>query len=79
MAQNFTNGERLMRLETQIDDIKKDIEIHNNEQREDFDKIFKKLDSLSQTFAAKWVEKVAIGALSGIVVGIVLAVIYLIR
>jgi hypothetical protein len=59
-----TNEERLMKIETQIDDIKETMKNHCSEQREDFDKVLRKLDEMHNAFAGKWVEKVVIsGAL----------------
>ena len=57
-----TNEERLMRIETQMEEHCKMQEHQNNE-------IIKRLDSLDNKFAGKWVEKVAIGiVLTGITI-----------
>jgi len=46
-------------------DLEKKVDCHLIEQREDFDKVFRKLDHLqgkfAGKFAGKWVEKVIIG------------------
>ena len=60
-----------MKIETQIEDIKGTMKTHCEQQREDFDKIFKKLDDLKESFAGKWVEKVVIGV---VIAGITLIV-----
>ncbi len=57
----ISTGERLMKVETQITELKSDLKQHCGDQREDFDKVFKKLDSMSKSFAGKWVEKVIVG------------------
>lgn len=41
------------------------------------DRIEKKLDELGNTFASKWVEKVAIGSVVAILTGIIIALIQL--
>ena len=56
-----TTGERLMKVETQVIEIKDDLKQHTVDQREDFDKVFKKLDDMSKSYAGKWVEKVSVG------------------
>jgi hypothetical protein len=56
-----TNEERLMKIETQVEDIKETMKNHCEDQREDFDKVLRKLDEMHNAFAGKWVEKVVIG------------------
>ncbi len=67
-----------MRLETQVTGLQASIDEHKEEQREDFDKVFKKLDDLDGRFAGKWVEKIQIGVVITIIGAIVSAIIYLI-
>ena len=73
-----TNEERLMKIETQIDDIKDTVKNHCQEQREDFDKVFRKLDELHNAFAGKWVEKVVIGGAIATITIIVALIQYII-
>ena len=77
-----TTGERMTRIETQIESIKEDLSLHCVNQRADFDKVFKKIDeipkSISSGFAGKWVEKVAIGSLVGVIAGIIVLLIQII-
>ena len=54
---SITVGERMMKVETQITEIKSDLKLQAQHQREDFDKVFNKLDLLGGKFAGKWVEK----------------------
>ena len=67
-----------MKVETQMTDIKESIEEHKIEQRQDFDKVLEKLDSLDGKFAGKWVEKIQIGIIVTVIGSIIGAVIYLI-
>jgi len=49
MTKHITNGERLMRLETQIEDMKEDFkELKNNT-----DKIYNKIDEFMKVYATK--------------------------
>ena len=57
----LTTKERLMKVETQVTELKTDLKQHSIDQREDFDKIFQKLDEMQNSFAGKWVEKIVIG------------------
>lgn len=61
-----------MRLETDVKSIKEDIIAHNEHQRQDFDKLYEKIDSLSDSFAGKWVEKVTIGILISVFAGLLI-------
>jgi|GEM_PF-2965763 len=70
-----STGERMAVIETDIKNIKKSIEDHVDNQREDFDTVFKKLDALSGRFAGKWVENVSIGVLVSVVAGIAVGII----
>jgi len=54
------------------------LDTHIIEQREDFERLFLKLDELNQTFAGKWVEKAAIDIIIGLGVGIITLVINII-
>lgn len=74
----ITTGERLMRLETQVTGIEVSIKEHKEEQRKDFDILFKKIDSLENRFASKWVEKVIVGVLITIISSVIGAIIFLI-
>ena len=56
-----TQATRLVRVETKMEDISKKLDEHVLTQREDFQKVFKKLDDLHGSFAGKWVEKVIVG------------------
>jgi len=64
----ITNAERMAKIETEIGNLKTGLEKHITEQREDFNKVFNKLDDLHESFAGKWVEKVSIGLIIGIIV-----------
>jgi predicted nucleic acid-binding Zn-ribbon protein len=66
--------ERLMRLETNVDNINTSLNRHSIEQREDFDKVLKKLDNLDKRFAGKWTEKVLITIVTGVAIAIIVAV-----
>ncbi len=70
-------GERLMKVETEMKGIKKSLDEHKKEQREDFDLVFNKLDNLNGKFAGKWVEKIALGSLVTIIGGIAIGLIML--
>jgi len=50
-----------MKVETQVTELKTDLKQHSIDQREDFDKVFRKLDEMQNSFAGKWVEKIVIG------------------
>lgn len=67
-----------MRLETQITDIKKDIATHTEHQRQDFEKLYKKLDTLNDNFAGKWVEKVSVGVLITVIAGLLLYIVQIV-
>jgi len=77
MTIKLTTGERLMKLETQVTDIKSSLEEHKLEQRKDFDKLFTKLDGLDDKYSSKWVEKAVITIGVGLSTAIVGALIYL--
>jgi len=64
-------AERLAKLEQKVTDIDKKLDNHTLEQRQDFDKVFEKLDNLSGKFAGKWTEKVIIGTII-IILGFIL-------
>ena len=64
--------ERLAVIETEIKATTTVFKEHKEEQRRDFDLVFKKLDALNGKFAGKWVENVSIGFLITIVSGIVI-------
>ena len=53
--------ERMVTMETKIEAIGKQLDRHCTEQREDFQTIFDKLDSMENKFAYKWVERASIG------------------
>lgn len=74
----MNTGERLVRLETKVDDISKEQRNAHVESRESFAKIYEKLDTMEARFAAKWVEKVAIGILIAGASGVLGGIIYLI-
>ena len=52
-----TMSERMMKIETEVGIIKDSLKDHTDNQREDFDKLFKKIDNLDGKYSAKWVEK----------------------
>jgi len=59
-----------------LKDLDRKVDTHIHEQREDFDKVFKKLDLLTNSFAGKWVERVTIGLMitvgGGVIVGVIM-------
>ena len=67
-------GERMATIETRTRDIDSKIDNHVHEQREDFDKVFQKLDKLNTKFAGKWVEKVALGTLISLLAGMAMTI-----
>ena len=71
----MTDSERIAVIETEVKNVQKSIDDHLVEQRNDFDKVFQKLDSLNGKFAGKWVEKISIGILIGIIVGVAVFII----
>jgi len=71
-AVTITTKERLMKLETNIDNIKKKLDDHATEQRIDFANLMEKLDNMQNSFAGKWVEKVILGLLITIISSIIL-------
>lgn len=64
-------AERMVKVETKIESISNKLDRHAHEQREDFDKVLKKLDSLDSKFASKWVEKAIFGLLFSFVTMII--------
>ena len=69
-----------MKLETNIDNIKDSLEAHVEDQKmdvqdrkTDYNHIMDKLDSMHNSFAGKWVEKVIVGIIvtgAGIIITI---------
>jgi len=78
MTKVTTTGERLVRLETQVTDMKGSLEEHKLEQRQDFDKLFMKIDSLENKFAGKYVEPMVKGILLTLISSVIGAIIYFI-
>jgi len=62
---------KMAKIETNLDNIKDSLEIHVQDQKEDFNHIMNKLDNMHNSFAGKWVEKVAIGSVLAILTAIV--------
>jgi len=56
-------SERLAVIETEMTGIKESLNTHITEQRDDFNRVFRKLESLEKRYAGKWVEKISIGVL----------------
>ena len=69
---------RLAKVEQKVDDAMSMIKANTQEQRQDFDRIFEKLDNLDNQFASKWVEKLVIGILISIIAAIGIGIIALI-
>lgn len=65
----------MAKIETNIDNIKSNLQTHCDEQREDFQKISDKLDAMHNSFAGKWVEKVSVGVLITAIAGIIIILI----
>ena len=78
MTKSTTTGVRLVRLETQVTDMKGSLDEHKLEQREDFDKLFTKIDALETKFAGKWVEKIQIGIIITVISSIIGTIMFLI-
>jgi len=72
-----TNGERMAKIEERLKNTSEQLKNHTEEQREDFDKVFKKIDELQEhmnkSFAGKWVEKISIGIIIVIVGALITA------
>jgi len=66
-----TMAERIVKVETKLEGLADKLDDHAIEQREDFKKIFDKLDKLGESFAGKWVEKIVLGLLVSIVLSII--------
>ena len=75
---NRKDIEGLAMLKQKVTDISSNLEQHTLDQRQDFDKVFSKLDNLDGKFANKWVEKVIIVLIGGVAISLVTALIYLI-
>lgn len=56
----MTEGERIIRLETQMNNIEKKVD-------EGFENVLKRLDSLDEKYASKWVE-VALSRIGWVVI-----------
>ena len=73
----ITNGERMAKIEERLKNTNKQLKTHCDEQREDFDKVFTKIDDLQEhmnkSFAGKWVEKITIGIIIVLVGALVTA------
>jgi hypothetical protein len=65
-------------MEVEIKNVNEKLDKHCSEQRQDFDKVFNKLDNLDGKFASKWVEKVAVGSLISILTALIGAIVLLI-
>ena len=65
-------------MENEVKNINKGLASHIREQRQDFDKVFEKLDCLDKKFASKWVEKVSIGILISLLGAVTFAIIQVI-
>ena len=73
----ITNGERMAKIEERLKNTNEQLKTHCDEQREDFDKVFTKIDDLQEymdnSFAGKWVEKITIGIIIVLVGALVTA------
>ena len=65
----------MAQLKQKVTDLDDKLDTHVQDQREDFDKVFEKLDSLSGKFAGKWVETFSIGVMISVAAGIIIFVI----
>ncbi len=57
-----TTGERVAVIETKITGIEDSLIEHKNEQRQDFDKLFDKIDNLDKKFAPRFTLPLAVGS-----------------
>jgi hypothetical protein len=71
MINKLNITERIVKMETKIENVSKKMDEHCSEQRQDFDRVFNKLDTLNNKFAGKWVEKIVVGLLVSIVLSII--------
>ena len=75
----ITNGERMAKIEERLKNTNEQLKTHTEEQREDFDKVFSKIDDLQKdmhsSFAGKWVEKISIGIIIVIVGALITALV----
>jgi len=65
----------MAQLKQKVTDLGDKVDNHIAEQRQDFDKVFEKLDDLHGKFAGKWVEKFSIGVMISVATGIIIFVI----
>jgi len=70
----MNTGERLMKVETKMEGIEVKIDAQAKRNREDFQLMFLKLDTLGEKFrlrfAGKWVERIVLGIIVALAVGI---------
>lgn len=70
----MNTGERLMKVETKIETIETKIDAQAKRNREDFQLVFEKVDSIGERFinrfAGKWVERIVIGIIIALSVGV---------
>lgn len=66
----MNTGERLMRVETKMENIEVKLDAQAKRNREDFQLVFDKIDGLRSRFAGKWVEKLVLGIVVALAVGI---------
>jgi len=57
---NKDEREEFGMFKQKVDDINSKLDTHIVEQREDFNKLFVKIDNLKDDFASKWVEKLTL-------------------
>lgn len=73
------NATKIAVIESNMKTLNKTLDTHVKDQKLDFDKLHKKIDvlvdKLEKKFAGKWVEKISVGALIGIIVGFVLMIV----
>jgi len=72
---NKSEVAQMAQLKQKVTDLDDKIDIHITEQREDFNKVFEKLDALHGKFAGKWVEKFSVGVMISVAAGIIIFVI----
>lgn len=68
---NIEEVTRMAKMEQKITDINGKLDNHIQEQREDFNKVFSKLDNLNNKFAGKWVEKLSMGILLALITALI--------
>lgn len=71
MNGNMTTGERIMKIETKLDDhIENESRIHTR-MLSDLESINNKIDNLGNRFAGKWTEKLTLASVTGTLIAII--------